>query len=355
MRQTVFYLRIFFLLAVMGIDHCNGEEDSTLTLDEIRDAWQVQLAEIQTTRITMRHCNGLAPDPADWAAVLKAVEDLDSAVSKDPAQALRAIGHCVRVVSGRSIPQEWLTLTIVADGNQAVRNLVERSGDKKAEWGYRNGSSVRHHPNFKSATIEEGQSQESRYKPDYVRPVPPRDVAWKILSSSDKTTSLEYDDNGIKTQIVIDLQSKTLLRSQTGEFGILIRGGLAEFSGGITIPTYGIDISMGRGGKVRSIKAFVVEFAEFNMPLTTDELAVVVPEGTRIIDKRDPAGIKVAVAVEQGDPVALAAELPMHLNPSPLEKPQKRSVSLLFMFNAILVVAGLVYLAVRGRARPSNG
>lgn len=286
------------------------EQDDATQLQAIRDAWAVQANEIQTARIIMRHINRLAEEPTDWEGVMAAFGELARIGDSGDSEAVaREVKQCVTKVSGPSKSPEWPELTIIVDGDD-VRNIVKINGEMKGDWGYRKGASARYFPGLRGVNVESGHSVDARFGIAYVRPTLVGDAPWSLIPSEQRSRiSLECGDGQITCQAQIDNTTKILTSSLVQGSSARIRGGLAEFAGGVIVPTFGIDVGMGADGRVRTIKAFIVEHAEFNLPLEPEELAVSVPEGTRIADERVTGQVKVGFAATSGDPVILADEM----------------------------------------------
>lgn len=299
-----------FLWHGAGVVVAQPNEDASRQLGAIRDAWAAQSNEIQTARITLWHINRLAKESADWEGITREFGELAQVGESGDSDAIaRAVKQCATAVSGTSTSGEWPTLTIVIDGED-VRNITEIDGEKKGDWGFRDGASVKYFPGLRAANVESGRTSDARFGIEYVRPTLVGDAPWSIVPSERSgRISLECTDGQITCQSQLDNSTKILTSCVVQGSSARIRGALAEFAGGITIPTYGIDVSMGGDGRVRTIKAFIVQHAEFNLPLEAEALAVSVPEGTRIADMRVEGRVNVGLSATSGDPVVLADEI----------------------------------------------
>jgi hypothetical protein len=237
------------------------EQDDATQLQAIRDAWAVQADEIQTARIIMQHINRLAEAPTDWEGVMAAFDELARIGDSGDSEAVaREVKQCVTKVSGPSKSPEWPELTIVVDGDD-VRNIVKINGKMKGDWGYRKGSSVKHFPNFRAANVESGHSVDARFGISYVRPTLVGDAPWSLMPSEQSgRISLECRDGRVPCQVRIDDATKILTMSLIRGSSAQIRGGLAEFVGGVIVPTFGINVGMGADGRVRTIEAFTESY-----------------------------------------------------------------------------------------------
>jgi hypothetical protein len=98
-----------------------------------------------------------------------------------------------------------------------------------------------------------------------------------------------------------------------------------------------------------NVRLSIIEHAEFNLPLEAEELAVSVPEGTRIVDKRIADRTRVGLSGTAGDPVVLADELAAGQGRS-RAKPQPRGVAPLrfwLSLTALLLGGGLASVGLR--------
>jgi len=265
---------------------------------ELEEAWAIQAREIRTARITLRHVNGLASVQSTWSDVISAFEQLNTDAARGDQRATeKVVKETVERLTGRG-PSQWLELSIVIDGDD-VRNSFRQGGELKHSLGARRGNILKHMPGFNSAEIKPGPPDEAIYRFNYVR-LPLRSVPSGAKISSANGLLMEYEEAGHKFKTVIDRETKICLGSYLAPTAASIRGGLEKFADGVIIPTFGIDIGMGRDQRVRTYKGFLVEDAEFNMPLKLGEIDLAIPAGTRIRDARDPLRPAVGFAHQDG-------------------------------------------------------
>jgi len=332
-----------------GVEAGGGADE----LSACRDAWIVQRSEIQSARIVMSHRNGVSSEPVDWPDVQTALGKLAQAeISGDSTAIRQAVTDCVTTLQGPTRSGEWPVLTIIVDGD-SVRNTVEIQGEVKGDQNYHKGSSVRHFPNFHAATIDPGASEEGRYGISYIRPVPDSEGEWRILPDESTTDRLllEMPIGGSLCRLMVDRRTHMLLRTEIAGSSVSVRGGYSEFAGGIVIPTFGIKVGMGQDGHVRAVDAFLVEHAEFNLPVNESDLAISVPERTRIVDRRDPEGDRIGFSARPGDPLELAREIPAP-KPPPAMPPQAARSGFwpVLSVNAALLGVVVVIMVVRRRS-----
>jgi hypothetical protein len=358
-RPSIVITRLIFVLFVFVGGWCRTADAQEVSADiqTIRDAWETQAAEIRTARVIMRKINRLGTVPTNWAGVQAAFNELAAVEATGDRDAIRlAVMKSVESLGGPTESPEWPEMTILVDG-PAVRNIIKVEGKVVSELNFKDGASVRYFPNFKAATIEAGASQEARFGIHFVRPILGPKAEWRLTpSNSSDVISLECveklpePEGEIVARALVDRRTMILKRSELPELDARIRGALAEFPGGVVVPTFGIDVSMGGTPRVRTIKAFIVEHAQFNLRLDEADLSVAVPERTRIVDKRAPGSNKVGMSDSAGDPMVLAEQIRMRRNQSPQKAAPAESSGFLLLLGLnilILVIVALIFLVRR--------
>ena len=312
-------IRIFLVVpcVLLTVYVGRAQEEETPTFQTFKDAWQLQSSEIQTAKIRLWHRNGIARNPASWGEVVRAVEQLsEKANSGDSDAVLTALIDCVESIANPVEPRRGTAMTIIVEGEKNVRNIIEVDDEKKIDLGFKGDSSIVYRSNFQEAHVEKGDSIDAKYRMPYIRPLLIPSENFKLLPDRQSDSwKLNWIENGVACTAAIDRATKLLTRLEIGEIKLKVRGGISQFSGGISIPTYGIDVSMGRDSRVRAFDAFVVKEAEFNFAISDADLAVIAPGGTHIFDMREPGVEKVAMTDEGGDVARLVETLPFRINP----------------------------------------
>lgn len=351
MLQFKRWTRSIFSLLLLGmfLSRSAHAQDEIPSVQDRKDAWRHQSEEVQTARMTMWHRNGVAKQPADWQAVERAADILLAKANANDSQAtLEAMIDCIVSIANPVNPRAGALLTIIAEGDSNVRNIIEIDDEKRIDSGFTNNASVIYRSNFREAHIEPGESIDAKYRLHYVRPTVVPGADWVISESNPASDwQLAWVENGISCRVLVDRRTSVVTRIELGESKLRLRGGIAEFAGGVSIPTWGIDISMGSKGRVRSFDAFVMRDAEFNVPLPDSDLPVTVPEGTRLIDRRNPGVERVAETETAGEVLKLAETIPFRENPPdnaghlepPVDAPRTRTW--LWVNLAVLALAAI--------------
>ncbi|MFV0445723.1 MAG: hypothetical protein ACK5Q5_19240 [Planctomycetaceae bacterium] len=282
-----------------------------------RSEWSAQAAEINSARVRLMHRNGLAQaDAPTWDDLQERINNLikldRDGGSGDVRSALEEIVNAIKGPRKPAGNSNWLTLEIVVTGN-SVRNRFLVDDERVGELAFHGGISPHYFPNFSEAIVDPGKSPEGRFGVSYMRPIP--GVAlWKLAASElDGIVAFEAQDeeNGVSLRLLVDDSTSIQLRYDIVDIETKVRGGLTNYPGDVIAPSWGLDASRGRDGRVRKFAAFVVESAEFNVSLSDADFAVVVPEGTRVIDRRNPDATRIGIASREDDVVRLAAEMPL--------------------------------------------
>ena len=270
-------------------------------LDKLIPLWKSQRQEIATAHVRYRF--GMVADPARLTP--NELDDvLNSVGSASRPEDLKKLNQ-ILYPHLQQPDRAWLEKESYFEGEKNREACVGRDGSYQVFDG--SAKSIYSGQNLQIQVFTAGASTEYMEQLTDLRLVPNPDAAipYRVVGRSPEALQLEVGTvhdplSGLQT---VDPATGTLMKDVTrGQGGRVLKQktqqGFVTYPGGILFPTVAVEATFGPEERLATIRASVVEEAEFNAPLPINIFSAGVPEGVNVFDKRKQDEVRRAAGLD---------------------------------------------------------